>query len=60
MAVKALEKKSLKDLEKDLREKRQKLRDFRFGLAGAGARDIKEGRTLKKEIAQILTELNNR
>jgi ribosomal protein L29 len=60
MAESKLQKKSDKDLQKDLKEKRKSLRDFRFGLSGSKTRNVKEGRQLKKEIAQILTELNNR
>ena len=60
MAVKELEKKSVKDLEKDLDKKRKALRDFRFGLSGAKTRNIKEGQNLKRDIARILTELNSR
>lgn len=41
-------------------EKRQELRKFRFGVAGAGTRDVKAARNAKKEIARTLTELANR
>jgi len=60
MAVKILEKKNTQELQKELRTKRTALRDFRFGLSGASARDIKEGKTLRRDIARILTELNSR
>lgn len=60
MAAETLQKKTVQDLEKDLRDKRKALRDFRFSIAGAAARNDKEGRTLRREIARILTELNNR
>lgn len=60
MATKELEKKSVKDLEKDLKSKRKSLKDFRFGLSGSKTRNTKEGSALRKEIARILTELNNR
>lgn len=48
------------DLNKILSEKREALRNFRFGGAGAKVKNVKEGRTIRKEIAQILTELNSR
>lgn len=60
MAVKNLEKNTDKDLLKDIKSKREDLRKFRFGLAGSKTRDTKVGKNLKKEIAQILTELNSR
>lgn len=52
--------KTEKDLAKALVEKREALRKFRFGISGSKTRDVKEGRNLRKDIARILTELNNR
>lgn len=49
-----------KELDKALIEKRTALRSFRFGLAGSKVRNVKEGRNIKKEIAQILTEKRTR
>lgn len=60
MAVKNLEKNTDKNLLKELTEKRENLRKFRFGLSGSKTRDVKVGKNLRKEIAQILTELNSR
>ena len=48
------------ELAKLLSEKRKALRLFRFGIAGSKAKNVKEGRNLKKEIARILTEINAR
>lgn len=42
-----------------LAEKRKALREFRFGSAGTKVRDVKEGRNLRKSIAQILTSYND-
>lgn len=53
-------KKSVKDLEKLLKDKREELRSFRFANAGSHTRNVREGRNTRKEIAQILTELNSR
>lgn len=53
-------KKSDKDLLKQLREKREALRAFRFGIAGTKTRNVKEGKNLKKEIARTMTELSSR
>lgn len=50
--------KNTKDLLKALTEKRDALQDFRFGVSGGKAKNVKEGRTLRKDIARILTELN--
>ena len=55
-----LKKKTDKDLDKILAEKRAGLREFRFGLSGSKTKDIKKGRGLRKEIARAFTELNNR
>ena len=46
------------DLTKALYEKREALRAFRFGEAGAKTRNVKEGAALRKDIARIMTELN--
>lgn len=53
-------KKSVKDLEKLLKDKRAELRDFRFASAGSRTRNVREGRNTRKEVAQILTELKSR
>ncbi len=55
-----LKKKSIKDLEKVLKETREKMREFRFNSAGSKTRNVKEGRNLRKTIAQLLTELRKR
>lgn len=58
--MKDLVKKSEKDLRKLLDEKRESLRKFRFSNAGSRVRNVREGRTDRKDIARILTELNKR
>ena len=45
------------ELKKTLADKREALRAFRFGGAGSRSRNVREGRNLRKEIAQILTVL---
>jgi len=57
---KELKEKSIQDLNKELKDKREALRKFRFSLTGSKTRDLKEGKTLRKEIARILTEINSR
>lgn len=60
MEMKDLKKKKDDELAKLLNEKREALREFRFGMAGSRTRNTKEGRMLRKEIAQILTEQGQR
>ena len=56
----AIKEKSDKELEKMLKDTREDLRKFRFSLSGGGAKNVKEGKNLRKQISQILTEINNR
>ncbi len=51
---------SVTDLQKEIAAKREALRAFRFGEAGTRTRNVKEGKTLRKEIARLLTEMNSR
>ena len=46
------------ELEKTLQEKREAIRVFRFGTAGGRAKNVKEGRNNRRDVARILTELN--
>lgn len=55
-----LTKHNVDDLQKSLADKREALRTFRFEGAGSRTRNVREGRNLRKEIAQILTELRKR
>lgn len=48
------------DLVKELTDKRKGLHDFRFSLAGAAKRNVKEARDLRRSISRILTELTRR
>jgi ribosomal protein L29 len=48
------------ELQKELADKREALRAFRFGGAGSRSRNVREGRNLRKDIARLLTELNSR
>jgi ribosomal protein L29 len=51
---------SVEELQKNLADKREALRSFRFGAAGSRSRNVREGREGRKEIARILTELRSR
>lgn len=57
MKVKDIRGKNKNDLEKLLAEKREALRKFRFDSTGSKVKNIKEGATIKKDIARIMTEL---
>lgn len=48
------------ELSKMLADKREALRAFRFGGAGTRARNVREGRMIRKEIARIMTEIRAR
>jgi ribosomal protein L29 len=50
----------ISELKKTLADKRESLRVFRFHGAGSRSRNVREGRTLRKDIARILTELRSR
>lgn len=58
MKFKEITNKTPADLGKMLAEKRESLRLSRFGAAGAKAKNVKEGRGIKKDIARIMTALN--
>lgn len=57
---KALKDKKQADIKKELKEAREQLRAFRFGVSGAKTKNVKEGRTLRRHIARLLTELRER
>jgi len=50
--------KSREDLVKALSEKRDEIRNIRFGTAGAKSKDTQAARKARKSIARIMTELN--
>jgi ribosomal protein L29 len=45
------------DLMKTLKEKREALRVFRFGVAGSKTRNVKEASVIKRDIARVMTEM---
>ena len=55
-----LTKQDVAELQKLVSDKREALRVFRFGGAGSRTRDVRAGRTLRREIAQAMTELRAR
>ncbi len=48
------------DLARLLSEKREALRLSRFGASGAKNKNVKETKELRKDIARILTAINNK
>jgi len=50
--------KNMKDLHKALADKREELRNFRFGTAGSKTRNTKSAKNTRKDVARIMTELN--
>ena len=60
MEMKDLIKKKDSDLHKLLKDKREAFKAFRFGMSGTKTRDVKEGKALRRDVAQVLTELNKR
>jgi ribosomal protein L29 len=55
-----IRKKTDGELKKMLSEKQEALRKFRFDVTGTRIRNVREGRGIRKDIARILTETNNR
>ncbi|OHA21519.1 MAG: 50S ribosomal protein L29 [Candidatus Taylorbacteria bacterium RIFCSPHIGHO2_01_FULL_51_15] len=53
-------KKTKEELDRLVRDHREKLQAFRFAITGSKAKNTKEGRNLRKEIARILTEVQRR
>ena len=58
MNIKDLRKKTVGELDKELSDKGTALSNFKFGTAGSKSKNVKAGRNLKREIAQINTILN--
>ncbi len=58
--MKELKGKKDAELTKELNAVKDSLREFRFGISGSRTKNVKEGKNLKKKIAQINTELRAR
>jgi len=58
MKMKEITNKTAADLAKLITEKREALRVFRFGTAGTKVKNVKEGRSIRKDIAQMMTVLS--
>lgn len=60
MKTKELANKNEKELNSLLSQKREALRAFRFSTSGSNSRNVKEGKSLKKDIARVLTVLSSK
>jgi len=58
MDLTELRQKSKNELQKMLQNSQERLRQLRFDLAAGKIKNVREIRKIKKEIAQILTLLN--
>jgi large subunit ribosomal protein L29 len=55
MEIKELRRKTKEGLEREAKEKRERLRSLRFDLAAGKVKNVREIRQIKKDIARILT-----
>ena len=55
MKIKDIRQKSKKDLQRLLEENQEKLRQLRFDLSAGKVKNVREIRSIKKDIARILT-----
>jgi ribosomal protein L29 len=53
-------KKTIAELSKTVADKREALRVWRFGITGSKVKNMKEGRAMRKEIARMLTAINQK
>ncbi|MDQ5938383.1 MAG: ribosomal protein [Patescibacteria group bacterium] len=60
MDLKELQKFADQELHTHLSDLRKKVREFRFSIANSQLKNVRMMRQSKKEIAQVLTELNKR
>ena len=49
--------KTKEELLRKVQDNRQKLQAFRFAMAGSKQKNVKEGRSLRRDIARAFTEL---
>ena len=60
MTKEKLKNKLKKELKEMLSDKKDSLKNFRFKVARGKTKNVKEGKTVRREIACILTEINKR
>ena len=59
MKIDDLKKKTKAEMDKMLEEKKITLNAFKFGIAGSKIKNVREGRNIRREIAQIITVLKD-
>lgn len=59
MKYQELKSKSADEVAKMLTERRLALKNFRFNISGSKAKNIREGRNIRKDVARLLTFLRN-
>ena len=59
MKPKELREKPIEDLNVIFKELREKLRNLRFDLTAGKVKNVRQIRLLKKDIARVLTMINN-
>ncbi len=52
--------KTKEDLERMIKDKRDALKSFRFGISGSRVKNVKEARTTRKDIARAMTFLRQK
>ncbi|KKP80086.1 MAG: 50S ribosomal protein L29 [Candidatus Moranbacteria bacterium RIFOXYA12_FULL_35_19] len=60
MKIKELREKNIEELQKMILEKQEKIRKFRFDIATKQVKNTREIRSEKKDIARILTLINEK
>ncbi len=60
MKIKELRQKSKDDLNKILQDNREKVRQIRFDMSSGKVKNVREINKIKKDIARILTILNEK
>ena len=60
MKIAEVKRKSENELQRTLKELRERLRQLRFDLSAGKVKNIREIRAIKKDIARILTTLNSK
>lgn len=58
MKIREIRQKSKPEIQRIILDNREKLRQMRFDLAAGKVKNVREIRKIKKEIAQLLTILN--
>lgn len=58
--MKDLKKTTESDLKKEIESRKKDLLDLRFNMSGTGKRNSKDAAKLRREVAQMLTELKSR